>query len=77
MASDGRAPGGHTVGVDRDPNARPLGRRSVGARTSTIGAGSLEAPAIIAETLARLGIESTGPPKRRQSSGGLDYVYEV
>jgi hypothetical protein len=77
MASDGRAPGGHAVGVDGDPNARPLGRRSVWARTSTIGAGSLEAPAIIAETLARLGIESTGPPKRRQSSGGLDYVYDV
>ena len=31
----------------------------------------------IAETLARLGIESTGPPKRRQSTGQLDYVYDV
>jgi hypothetical protein len=31
----------------------------------------------IAETLARLGIVSTGPPKRRQSTGELDYVYEV
>ena len=31
----------------------------------------------IAETLARLGIASTGPPQRRQSSGELDYVYDV
>jgi hypothetical protein len=31
----------------------------------------------IAVTLARLGIVSTGPPKRRQSTGELDYVYDV
>jgi hypothetical protein len=31
----------------------------------------------IAETLARLGIASTGPPRRRQSTGELDYVYDV
>jgi hypothetical protein len=31
----------------------------------------------IAETLARLGIVSTGPTKRRQSIGELDYVYDV
>lgn len=31
----------------------------------------------IAEVLARLGIISTGPPKRRQSTGELDYVYDV
>ncbi len=31
----------------------------------------------IAETLARLGIVSTGPPKRWQSTGELDYLYEV
>ena len=31
----------------------------------------------IAETLERLGIVSTGPPKRRQSTGELDYVYDV
>ena len=31
----------------------------------------------IAEVLARLGIVSTGPPKRRQSTGELDYVYDV
>ncbi len=31
----------------------------------------------IAETLARLGIVSTGPPMRRQSTGELDYVYDA
>jgi hypothetical protein len=31
----------------------------------------------ITQTLARLGIESTGPPRRRQSTGELDYVYDV
>jgi hypothetical protein len=31
----------------------------------------------IAETLARLGIQSTGPHKRLQSTGELDYVYDV
>jgi hypothetical protein len=31
----------------------------------------------IAETLARLGVASTGPPRRRQSTGELDYVYDV
>ena len=31
----------------------------------------------IAEVLTRLGVVSTGPPKRRQSSGELDYVYDV
>jgi len=31
----------------------------------------------IAEVLARLGIISTGPPKMRQSTGELDYVYDV
>jgi hypothetical protein len=31
----------------------------------------------IAETLSRLGIVSTGPPRRRQSTGELDDVYDV
>jgi hypothetical protein len=31
----------------------------------------------IGETLARLGVASTSPPKRRQSTGELDYVYDV
>ena len=31
----------------------------------------------ITETLARLGIASKGPRKRRQSKGELDYVYDV
>jgi hypothetical protein len=31
----------------------------------------------IAEVLARLGIVSTGPPTKRQSTGELDYVYDV
>ena len=31
----------------------------------------------ISEVLSRLGIVSTGPPKRRQSTGELDYVYDV
>ncbi len=31
----------------------------------------------IAEPLARLGIVSSGPPTRRQSTGELDYVYDV
>jgi hypothetical protein len=30
-----------------------------------------------AEILERLGIESTGPPKRCRSNGELDYVYDV
>ncbi len=30
----------------------------------------------IAEILARLGIESTGPPSARQSKGELDYIYD-
>jgi hypothetical protein len=30
----------------------------------------------IAEVLARLGIVSTGPPTRRQSTGELGYVYD-
>ncbi len=31
----------------------------------------------IADVLMRLGIVSTGPPKRRQSTGELDYVYDA
>jgi hypothetical protein len=31
----------------------------------------------IAETLSRLGIDSTGPPKKQQSTGELDYVYDM
>ena len=31
----------------------------------------------IAETLSRLGIDSTGPPKRQHSTGELDYVYDM
>ena len=31
----------------------------------------------ISEVLTRLGVVSTGPPKRRQSTGELDYVYDV
>jgi hypothetical protein len=31
----------------------------------------------IAETLARIGVQSTGLPKRRQSTGELDYLYEL
>jgi hypothetical protein len=30
----------------------------------------------IAEILARLGIESTGPSSARQSTGELDYIYD-
>ena len=30
----------------------------------------------IAEILARLGIESTGPPSASQSTGELDYIYD-
>jgi hypothetical protein len=31
----------------------------------------------IAETLSRLGIDSTGPPKRQQSMGKLVCVYDI
>ena len=31
----------------------------------------------LAETLARLGIQSTGPPTRRQLPGELDYLYDL
>jgi hypothetical protein len=31
----------------------------------------------MAEVLARLGIASPCPPKRRQSTAQLDYVYDV
>jgi hypothetical protein len=30
----------------------------------------------ITETLARLGIESTGPPEAMRSIGELDYIYD-
>ena len=33
-------------------------------------------PEKITETLARLGIDSTGPPKTRWSTGELDYIYD-
>ena len=33
-------------------------------------------PEKITETLARLGIESTGPPKAMRSTGELDYIYD-
>jgi hypothetical protein len=31
----------------------------------------------ISAVLSRFGLASTGPPKRRQSTGELDYVYDV
>ena len=31
----------------------------------------------IAETLARIGLQSTGPPTTRQSTCELDYLYDV
>ena len=57
-----------TVGVD--PEICACGARMIVDDEVTDGAE-------IAETLARLGIQSTGPPKRRQSTGELDYLYEV
>jgi hypothetical protein len=57
-----------TVGVD--PEICACGARMIVDDEVTDGAK-------IAETLARLGIQSTGPPKRLQSTGVLDYVYDV
>ena len=57
-----------TVGVD--PEICICGARMIVDDAITDGEN-------IAETLARLGIVSTGPPKRRQSTGELDYVYDV
>ena len=57
-----------TVGVD--PEVCACGARMIVDDAITDGEK-------IAETLARLGIASTGPPQRRQSSGELDYVYDV
>ena len=31
----------------------------------------------ISEVLTRLGVVSTGPPKKRQSTRELDYVYDL
>lgn len=76
--STGRAPGEYwlawaellrkTVGVD--PEICVCGARMIVDDAITDGDK-------IAETLARLGVASTGPPKRRQSTGELDYVYDV
>jgi hypothetical protein len=33
-------------------------------------------PEKITETLARLGNESTGPPKAMRSTGEMDYIYD-
>ena len=33
-------------------------------------------PEKITEALARLGIESTGPPKAMRSTGEIDYIYD-
>ena len=76
--STGRAPGEYwlewaellrkTVGVD--PEICLCGARMIVDDAITDGDK-------IAEVLARLGIISTGPPKRRQSTGELDYVYDV
>ena len=76
--STGRAPGEYwlpwadllrkTVGVD--PEICICGARMIVDDAITDGDK-------IAEVLARLGIISTGPPKRRQSTGELDYVYDV
>ena len=76
--STGRAPGEYwlpwaellrrTVGVD--PEICACGARMVVDDEVTDGEK-------ITETLARLGIQSTGPPKRLQSTGELDYVYDV
>jgi hypothetical protein len=57
-----------TVGVD--PEICPCGARMIVDDATTDGNK-------IAETLARLGIVSTGLPRRRQSTGELDYVYDV
>ena len=76
--STGRAPGEYwlpwsellrrTVGVD--PEVCTCGARMIVDDAITDGEK-------ITETLARLGIQSTGPPKRLQSTGELDYVYDV
>ena len=76
--SSGRAPSEYwlpwaellrkTVGVD--PEVCACGARMIVDDAITDGEK-------ISETLARLGIASTGPPQRRQSSGELDYVYDV
>jgi len=76
--STGRAPGEYwlpwsellrrTVGVD--PEVCTCGARMIVDDAVTDGEK-------ITETLARLGIQSTGPPKRLQSTGELDYVYDV
>jgi hypothetical protein len=57
-----------TIGVD--PEICACGARMVVDDAIT-------EPEKISEILERLGIESTGPPKRRQSIGELDYVYDV
>jgi Putative transposase len=76
--SSGRAPADYwmpwsellrkTVGVD--PEYCVCGARMVIDDAIT-------APEKISEILERLGIESTGPPKRCRSNGELDYVYDV
>jgi hypothetical protein len=63
-----RGPLRKTVGVD--PEVCLCGARMIVDDAITDGEK-------IAETLARLGIVSTGPPRRRQSTGELDYVYDV
>ena len=76
--STGRAPGEYwlpwaellrkTVGVD--PEICICGARMTIDDAITDGEK-------ISEVLARFGLASTGPPKRRQSTGELDYVYDV
>jgi hypothetical protein len=56
--------------VDVDPEICACGARMLVNNAITDGEK-------IAETLARLRIVSTGPPRRRQSTGELDYVYDV
>lgn len=77
-SSNGRAPADHYI------EWAELLRRTMGIDPEICGCGqrmrvvdSVTKADEIRETLLRLGIESTGPPKARQSSGELDYIYDV
>jgi hypothetical protein len=41
-----------------------------------IHSGVIQSEAKDLETLSRLGIKSTGPPKAMRSTGELDYIYD-
>ena len=53
------------------------GSKSAGCGTRMIVDDAITDGEKIAETLARLGIVSTSPPNRQQSTGELGYVYDV